>query len=129
MALSSHTKPPCRSAGSSLWSDSLGDSTFQRATLVNFLCEKLAAVIAFLRVHFLSSQRMLLFYRKRKEPVVTGCVGRELSGIFCMPQSQLWELGMWLRFPGLGQAWDRYHCSSWESQFRNAVSQEVGRQK
>lgn len=65
-----------------------------------------AAVPAFLRVHFLSSQRMLSFPRKRKEPAVAGCVGCELSGIFGMPPSQLWERGMRLRFPARGQRVD-----------------------
>lgn len=47
--------------------------------------------------------------------------GLRLSGIFSMPRSQLWELGMRLRFPGLGQPRVR--------QFRNTGAQEVGRQK
>lgn len=116
-------KPPCRVSRKLIlvWQSRRGH--FAECYHSNFLCEKLAAVLAFLRVHFLSSQRMLLFHRKRKEPVVTGCVGWELSGIFGMPQSQLWEP---LRSQA-SQAWDRYYGSSREPHFRNTVYPEVGR--
>lgn len=116
----------CRSAGSLLGADSPGDKHYSECYCSNFLCEKLTAVLAFLRVHFFSSQRMLLFHRKRKEPVVTGCVGWELSGIFSMPPSQLWELRMRLGFPGLGLSVSPH---SEESQFRETASQQVGGQK
>lgn len=49
------------------------ETLFCKCYSSNFLCERLAAVPAFLGGH--SSQRMLLFLRKRKEPVVIGCVG------------------------------------------------------
>lgn len=67
-------------AGSSSHRHPSGDKRFQSAIpspqVINALCESsLLLLHSSLRVHVLSSQRMLLFHRKRKEPVVTGCVG------------------------------------------------------
>lgn len=53
--------------------------------------------------------------------------GLRLSGIFCMPQPQLWELGMRLRSPGLGRprgvaAVQKLRSSgSWEAEMTPAM--------
>ena len=80
-----------------------GRPTGRQALGSRVLCEKLTAVPAFLRVRFCSSQRMLSLPQEEEGTSCHWMCGLRLSGIFSMPQSQLWELGMRLRFPGPGR--------------------------